>query len=153
MATTPRRDVSRTVLRVFGPVLVVTGLLGFAVPQRKAATSGAPAYNIFHLIFGGIGIACASSRRNRASQAFNIGFGAIDLYQAVASRRGWFPQRWFRWKTADDVLHITIGAALIVAGLCGHQGGGVPRCQPSRWAAVHRARLLEDVTHCRLGSR
>ena len=123
IATTPRRDVSRTVARVFGPVLIVTGLLGFAVPKGKAATSGAPAYNIFHLIFGGIGMACASSRRGRASQAFNIGFGAIDLYQALASRRGWFPQRWFRWKKADDLLHVTIGAALIVAGLCGSPAG------------------------------
>ena len=110
---------SRSVLRIFSPILVVTGLLGFVVPQRKAVTSGAPAYNIFHLIFGGIGIACAASRRRSPSRAFNIGFGTVDLYQAVASRRGWFPQRWFRWKTADDVLHVGIGAALIVAGLCG----------------------------------
>jgi Domain of unknown function (DUF4383) len=115
--TAPRRDVSRSVLRVFGPILVVTGILGFLVPQRKAATSGAPAYNIFHLIFGGLGIACAASRSRRPAQAFNIGFGALDLYQAAASRRGWFPQRWFRWKTADDVLHVGIGAALIAAGL------------------------------------
>jgi hypothetical protein len=115
----PRRDVSRAVLRVFGPVLIITGLLGFVVPSRKALTSGAPAYNIFHLIFGAIGIACASSQRRRPAQAFNIGFGAIDLYQAVASRRGWFPQRWFRWKPADDVLHVAIGAALVAVGLCG----------------------------------
>ena len=115
----PRQDVSRKVLRVFGPMLIITGLLGFLVPSRKALTSGAPAYNIFHLIFGGIGIACATSPRRRPAQAFNIGFGVIDLYQAVASRRGLFPQRWFRWKPADDLLHITIGAALVVAGLCG----------------------------------
>jgi hypothetical protein len=114
----PRRDLSRSVLRVFGPILVVTGILGFLVPQRKAATSGAPAYNIFHLIFGSVGIACAASRSRRPAQAFNIGFGALDLYQAAASRRGWFPQRWFRWKTADDVLHVGIGVALIAAGLC-----------------------------------
>ena len=114
-----RRDVSRSVLRVFGPVLIVTGLLGFVVPQRKALTSGAPAYNIFHLIFGSLGIACAASRRRSPARMFNIGFGALDLYQAVASRRGWFPQRWFRWKMADDVLHVGIGAALVVAGLCG----------------------------------
>src|SRR5258706_8348600 len=111
------RDPSRTVLRVFGPVLIVTGILGFAIPQRKAATSGAPAYNVFHLIFGAIGIACAASRSRRPAQVFNIGFGALDLYQAAASRRGWFPKQWFRWKTADDVLHVGIGAGLILAGL------------------------------------
>lgn len=114
----PRRDPSRSILRIFGPILVVTGILGFVIPQRRAATSGAPAYNIFHIIFGCLGIACATSSRRGAAQAFNIGFGALDLYQAGASRRGWFPKRWFRWKTADDVLHIGIGAALIAAGLC-----------------------------------
>ncbi len=114
-----RRDVSRSVLRVFGPTLIVTGLLGFVMPQRKALTSGAPAYNVFHLVFGSLGIACAASRRRGPARVFNIGFGAVDLYQAVASRRGWFPQRWFRWKTADDVLHVGIGAALVLAGLCG----------------------------------
>ena len=112
------RDPSRTVLRIFGPVLIITGILGFAVPQRKALTSGAPAYNIFHLIFGAIGVACAASRNRRPAQAFNIGFGALDLYQAAASRRGWFPMQWFRWKTADDVLHVGIGAGLILAGVC-----------------------------------
>ena len=114
----PRRDPSRSVLRIFGPILVVTGILGFVIPQRRAATSGAPAYNIFHIIFGGLGIACAASSRRGPAQAFNIGFGALDLYQAAASKRGWFPKRWFRWKKADDVLHVGIGAALIVAGLC-----------------------------------
>jgi hypothetical protein len=110
-------DFSRAVLRIFAPVLVVTGLLGFVVPQRKAITSGAPAYNIFHLIFGGIGIACAASRRRSPARVFNIVFGGIDLYQAAASRRGWFPQRWFRWKVADDVLHVVIGAGLVGTGL------------------------------------
>ena len=119
----PRRDPSRTLLRVFGPILVVTGVLGFVIPQRKALTSGAPAYNIFHLIFGGIGIACAASPSRRPAQAFNIGFGALDLYQAAASRRGWFPKRWFRWRAADDALHVVIGGALIVAGLSARSAG------------------------------
>jgi hypothetical protein len=105
------------VVRVFAPMLIVIGILGFAIPQRKAITSGAPAYNVFHLIFGAIGIGCAASRSRRAAQAFNIGFGALDLYQAIASRRGWFPKQWFRWKTADDVLHVGIGSGLILAGL------------------------------------
>ena len=113
------RDVNRFVAKVFGPTLILVGIAGFVVPPKKAATSGAPAYNVFHLIFGFLGI--IASRRRTTARAFNIGFGAIDLYQAVASRRGLFPQRWFRWKSADDVLHVAIGAGLVAAGLiqCG----------------------------------
>ena len=109
------RDINRFVAKVFGPTLILTGIAGFVIPAKKAATSGAPAYNVFHLIFGALGI--AASRRRATARAFNIGFGAIDLYQAVASRRGLFPQRWFRWKTADDVLHVVIGSGLVAAGL------------------------------------
>jgi Domain of unknown function (DUF4383) len=109
------RDVNRLVARIFGSTLILTGVAGFVIPQKKAMTSGAPAYNVFHLIFGLTGI--VASRRRSTARAFNVGFGAIDLYQAVASRRGWFPQRAFRWKTADDVLHLVIGAGLIAAGL------------------------------------
>ena len=109
------RDVNRTVARIFGVTLILTGIAGFVVPARKAATSGAPAYNVFHVIFGALGI--AASRRRGSARAFNLGFGAIDLYQAVASRRNMFPQKWFRWKQADDVLHVVIGAGLVAVGL------------------------------------
>lgn len=112
---TSGRDVNRVVARGFGVTLVVTGIAGFLVPAKKAPTSGAPAYNVFHLTFGAIGI--GASRHRGAARAFNVGFGAIDLYQAVASRRGMFPQRWFRWKTVDDVLHVVIGAGLVAVGL------------------------------------
>jgi branched-subunit amino acid ABC-type transport system permease component len=107
-------DVNRIVARAFGATLIVTGLAGFVIPPKKAMTSGAPAYNVFHLVFGALGI--IASRRRTTARAFNVGFGAIDLYQAVASRRGWFPQKAFRWKTADDVLHVVIGAGLVAAG-------------------------------------
>jgi hypothetical protein len=110
-----KRDVNQIVANVFGATLVVTGIAGFVIPSKKAVTSGAPLYNVFHLLFGSLGI--AASRRRGTARAFNLGFGAIDLYQAVASRRGLFPKRWFRWKTADDVLHVAIGAGLVVAGL------------------------------------
>ena len=106
---------NRLVARVFGPTLILTGIAGFIIPPKKAMTSGAPAYNVFHLVFGAIGI--LASRRRGSARAFNLGFGAIDLYQAVASRRGLFPQKWFRWKTADDVLHVVIGTALVSAAL------------------------------------
>ena len=112
---TSGRDVNRVVARGFGVTLVLAGIAGFLVPPKKAPTSGAPAYNVFHLIFGVIGI--GASRRRRTARAFRVGFGAIDLYQAVASRRGMFPQRWFRWRTADDVLHVVVGAGLVAVGL------------------------------------
>jgi hypothetical protein len=114
------RDVNQRVAQVFGPILIITGIAGFVTPAKKAATSGAPAYNVFHLVFGWLGI--IASRHRGTARAFNIGFGTIDLYQAVASRRGLFPKRWFRWKPADDVLHVAIGAGLIAAGLI--QRGG-----------------------------
>ncbi|MEP7203037.1 MAG: DUF4383 domain-containing protein [Ilumatobacteraceae bacterium] len=110
-----RRDLNQVVARFFGSTLIVTGIAGFVVSPKRAVTSGAPAYNVFHLGFGVLGI--VASRRRRSSQAFNLGFGAIDLYQAVASWRGLFPKRWFRWKQADDVLHVAIGAGLVVVGL------------------------------------
>jgi hypothetical protein len=50
----PRRDPSRSVVRGFAPMLIVIGILGFAIPQRRAITSGAPAYDVFHLIFGAL---------------------------------------------------------------------------------------------------
>ncbi|HEY7628185.1 MAG TPA: DUF4383 domain-containing protein [Ilumatobacteraceae bacterium] len=111
------RDASRTLLKVFAPVLIGSGVLGFVVPEKKALTSGATAYNIFHLVFGSIGVMCARSERRAPPRLFGVGFGVVDLYQAVASRKGWFPARWFRWKTADDVLHVAIGAALIAAAM------------------------------------
>lgn len=110
-----KRDVNQLVAKVFGPTLIVTGIAGFVIPSKKAVTSGAPLYNLFHVLFGALGI--VASRRRGTARAFNLAFGAIDLYQAVASRRGLFPQRWFRWKTADDVLHVAIGAGLVAAGL------------------------------------
>jgi hypothetical protein len=106
------------VAAAFGVVLVVAGGLGFVVPPEKAKTSGAPPYNVFHIVFGLVGLACAAAGTT-AARAFNVGFGLLDLYQLAASRRVWFPQRWFRWKPADDALHLVIGVALILVGLFG----------------------------------
>lgn len=105
------------VLIIFAPVLVLTGVAGFVLPANKSLTSGAPAYNIFHILFGLLGIAIAISQRDPIIRAFNIGFGAIDLYQAAASFLHLFPEKQFKWKRADDVLHIVIGAVLMIVGV------------------------------------
>lgn len=107
------------VLIVFAPLLIFAGILGFLIPEKKSLTSGAPAYNLFHILFGLAGIMVATHHPNFV-RAFNVCFGVIDLYQAAASYLHLFPEKYFRWKSADDVLHIVIGAALVLVGVFGN---------------------------------
>jgi hypothetical protein len=110
-------DLNSIVLAIFAPILILVGLLGFIIPPHKSLTSGAPPYNIFHIAFGVIGVIIVVSWRQEAVRAFNIGFGLIDLYQAVASWFGLFPKRLFKWTRVDDILHVVIGVTLLVIGL------------------------------------
>jgi len=73
------------VLLIFASLLVLTGIFGFIIPANKSLTSGEPTYNIFHALFGLLGLGIALSRHDACVRGFNIGFGAIDLYQAAAS--------------------------------------------------------------------
>ncbi len=107
------------ILLIFAPLLILTGIAGFVIPQNKGITSGAPPYNIFHITFGVLGLAVVYFQNDASIRAFNIGFGVIDLYQALASFLGWFPKAQFKWKRADDVLHIFIGPALVLVGVFG----------------------------------
>jgi hypothetical protein len=104
-------------LRLFAPILIVVGVLGFVVPASAAMTSGATPYNIFHLVFGVIGLGCVASGKVEAARAFNLGFGAIDLYQALASLADLWPRSLFLWTRVDDVLHVVVGAVLVAVGL------------------------------------
>ena len=105
------------VLAVFAPLLILIGIIGFIVPRDKGLTSGAPAYNVFHIIFGMLGVGILFSQHDSSIRAFNVGFGLIDLYQAAASFLHLFPEKHFKWKRADDVLHIVIGAVLVLVGV------------------------------------
>ncbi|HUQ30799.1 MAG TPA: hypothetical protein VM095_01710 [Pyrinomonadaceae bacterium] len=119
-----KRSANRITLLIFAPVLILTGLAGFIIPSEKGLTSGEPLYNTFHIVFGLIGIAVLLTGKERWMEGFNIGFGLIDLYQAVASFTHLFPERYFRWTRADDVLHIILGLALIVIGCYGKSKRG-----------------------------
>lgn len=77
-------------LAVFGPVLILTGIGGFLIPPRFALTSGAPAYNVFHIVSGAIGTVLALGSDARAMAAFNIVFGVVDIYQLAAGLMGVF---------------------------------------------------------------
>ncbi|MGQ0763329.1 MAG: hypothetical protein ACT4OT_15130 [Acidobacteriota bacterium] len=103
-------------LAIFAPVLIIAGIAGFLVPAEASLTSGAPAYNIFHLIFGAIGLLVVWTRNELWLSSFNFGFGLIDLYQALASTLHLPPEEYFLWTTVDDILHVVIGLALGIIG-------------------------------------
>ena len=110
------------VLIVFAPVLILVGVLGFVLPESASLTSGAPAYNWFHIAFGVFGLLLALTRRETYARAFNLGFGIIDLYQAAASYLDLFPETYFRWTRVDDALHVAVGALLVGVALYGRRG-------------------------------
>lgn len=109
--------INQLTLSIFGPVLVITGALGLIGPSPWDLMSTAAPYDWMHIGFGLLGTALALSGRPGAIRAFNIGFGAFDLYQLLASLLGWFPAEHFQWHVGDDVLHGVLGAALVAVGL------------------------------------
>lgn len=116
-----KKGLNYKVLLVFAPVLILTGIAGFVVPEEKALTSGASAYNIFHIVFGTIGLLLLFLRNENYIRIFNISFGLIDLYQAVAAFTNLFPIRLFQWTRVDDFLHLVIGAFLVAVGIYGYK--------------------------------
>jgi len=98
---------------------MVIGVAGFLVPARLSLTSGAPPYNLFHIFFGIVGLLLVLSRKESGIRAFNLLFGLIDLYQALASFLNLPPKQYFLWTRTDDLLHILIGLILVIIGCFG----------------------------------
>lgn len=109
------------VLTVFAPLLILTGVLGFVLPAELSLMSGAPAYNVFHLLAGAVGLVLVLRRAAAGAATFNLAFGCIDLYQAVAGWAGWFPARLFALKPADHAVHVLIGVFLVAVGYLGRK--------------------------------
>ena len=110
------KTLNQKVLIVFAPLLILTGIAGFVIPEQYSLMSGAAPYNLFHIIFGSIGLLIAMSKSDLLASSFNLGFGLIDLYQVLASVVGLAPIQYFHWTYADDVLHVLIGFALVIVG-------------------------------------
>ena len=92
------------------------GVAGFVIPAQQSLTSGVPAYNVFHIFFGSVGLIILWSRKNSLTSLFNLGFGLIDLYQVLASYLNLPPKQYFLWTRADDILHVVLGLALVIIG-------------------------------------
>jgi hypothetical protein len=103
-------------LAVFGPVLIATGVAGLTLPPGLSLMSGAAPYDIFHIVFGTLGLAIVLARSARFAGLFNLGFGAVDLYQALAGVIGLFPAGAFGLRPADHVVHLVLGLLLVVFG-------------------------------------
>jgi hypothetical protein len=104
-------------LAVFAPVLIATGALGLVLPPGVSLMSAAVPYDVFHVVFGTLGVGIVVSRSARFASLFNLGFGAVDLYQAVAGALGIFPASLFALRPADHVVHVVLGALLVGFGV------------------------------------
>jgi hypothetical protein len=111
-----KKSINYITLPIFAPVLILTGVAGFLIPAHRSLTSGAPAYNVFHIVFGFIGLVVLWTGKEMLVNSFNAGFGLIDLYQAVASYAHLPPEQYFLWTPVDDILHVLIGLALVIIG-------------------------------------
>jgi hypothetical protein len=109
------------VLRLFAPLLIVTGVLGFVLPAPLSLMSGAAPYNVFHLLAGAVGLAVVLRGSPAGATTFNLLFGCIDLYQALAGVTGLFPARWFALRPADHVVHVLVGLFLVGVAYLGRR--------------------------------
>lgn len=114
-----QRSANHITLAIFAPLLIVVGVAGFLIPAHLSLTSGAPAYNVFHICFGLLGLLVLWARKERWLSLFNAGFGLIDLFQALASYTDLTPKQYFRWTRVDDILHVVIGLTLFLIGCYG----------------------------------
>lgn len=110
------KTLNQKTLAVLAPLLMLTGIAGFVIPEQYSLMSGATPYNLFHLIFGSIGLLLIMAKSDLLASLFNFGFGLIDLYQVLASVVGLTPIQYFYWTYFDDVVHVLLGFALVLIG-------------------------------------
>ena len=110
------KTLNQKTLMVFAPLLLLTGIAGFVIPEQYSLMSGVAPYNLFHIFFGAVGLMLTMSNSDLLASSFNFGFGLIDLYQVLASVVGLTPIQYFHWTYVDDVLHVLIGFALVIIG-------------------------------------
>ena len=50
------KTLNQKTLMILAPLLILTGVAGFIIPPQYSLMSGATPYNLFHIIFGAIGL-------------------------------------------------------------------------------------------------
>ena len=110
------RTLNQTTLMIVAPLLLLTGIAGFVLPEQYALMSNATPYNLFHIIFGALGLVLISAKSDLFASVYNFGFGLIDLYQVLASVVGLTPIEYFHWTYIDNLVHVVLGFALVIIG-------------------------------------
>jgi len=110
------RTLNQTTLMIVAPLLLLTGIAGFVLPEQYALMSNATPYNLFHIIFGALGLVLLSAKNDLVASVYNFGFGLIDLYQVLASVVGLTPIEYFHWTYVDDLVHVVLGFVLVIIG-------------------------------------
>jgi hypothetical protein len=103
----------------FGAILILTGVSGLVLRDPAGLMSQAVPYDLFHVVFGTLGLVIGLRRAPLAAACFNLGFGAIDLYQVVAGLSGAFPAALFGLRPGDHLVHLVLGVALVACGVAG----------------------------------
>ena len=110
------KSLNQITLLILAPLLILSGVAGFVIPAEYSLMSNATPYNLFHIIFGAIGLLLLQTKNDLVASGFNLGFGLIDLYQVLASVVGLTPIQYFYWTYFDDVIHVLLGFALVIIG-------------------------------------
>jgi hypothetical protein len=110
------KTLNQITLSILAPLLMLVGVAGFLIPADYNLSSGAAPYNMFHIVFGGLGLILISFKNELWACLFNFGFGVIDLYQVLASVLRLPPLLSFQWTFFDDVIHVLLGFALVIIG-------------------------------------
>ena len=111
-----KKSVNYITLAIFAPLLILVGIAGFIVPASMSLTSGEAPYNLFHILFGSLGLLIVASKKELYVVLFNAVFGLIDIYPAIASVAFLPPRNYFLWTPVDDILHVVIGVTLLIIG-------------------------------------
>lgn len=119
LATTGYRmnDLNRMTAMILGGVLVLVGLLGFAMDPLLGLFEVDVLHNVVHLLTGAILLGAAFLNNGAYARATNITLGIVYLLVALV---GWVAPAVFdgimQTNNADHWLHLLLGVVLVGFG-------------------------------------
>ncbi|HEY8402935.1 MAG TPA: hypothetical protein VIK89_16835 [Cytophagaceae bacterium] len=114
-------------LKILSPILILTGGLGYLIPQELFLKSTTSYYNLFYIDAGLLGMIVLFTMNAKIARFYNIFLGLIFVYQALASHFNLFPETYFQWTLTDDIVNMDIGLILLFIGIMNF--GGKPQTQ------------------------